>query len=319
MQPDTGTATLPPPAPTATVVTPPGAPPAEPAANHGDQPVYAGKYHGPEALERATREITDKLGLPKLPDGALYGQGKSFADIFALENDYKAKEGLLGRLGNATKPAEPAAPKAADPAKPAEMPKIAPPAPAADPHANLKGREKVLAKAGLSDKVTEMDAQWKAKGELLPEHYAGFEKAGHDRDVVDDYFRLNAVAQESTVGRVMQEIDGLSGGPDKTQTLIQWAGQHYTAAETADLNKRLASTAHAVGAMKQIMFDHSRFVGSNGAAPLASGTAPSPRTTAAYSDPGEYKKARDRVLNGLATAEERSRFQATDPHILMKG
>lgn len=299
-----------------TVVTPPGAP--APSGSMG-VPTYAGKYQGPEALERATREITESLGLPKLPDGPLFGPGKQFADVMALEADYKAKESLQGRLGNAKKEAAAAETPPATPLKPGEMPKIQPPATPAATTDDLDNVDygQVLTKAGLTEE--QVATEWKeGNGKLKDETYAKLKTAGWGRKIVDRFIGAETVSREATVGRVMQEIDTLSGGPEKTATLVQWAGTHYGAAEVEDLNKRLGSTLHAVAAMKQIMFDHARVVGSSGSRPLVNGSGPAQTTTAGYTSGDDYRKALERVRSGTATAEDRARIANTDKNLALR-
>ncbi len=63
-------------------VTPPADPPTDPPATPPNPTLYAGKYTSPEALEKATRDLSGKLEIMVAPEGTpLYGKGTPFTDV----------------------------------------------------------------------------------------------------------------------------------------------------------------------------------------------------------------------------------------------
>lgn len=298
-------------------VTPTAAPPADPSAPNTPPPtdgIYAnGKFKGPAALEQAAREITTKLELPPLPEGPLFGEGKVFKDIIAVEAYYVAQDKILGRLSNA-KPAEPAAPAPAPKPKPADppgqMPTIPDPVQTADDDLDFEG---VVKSAGLDMAV--LKKTWKEKGELLPTDYAALKAKGYGKKAVNDIARNADIAETTLVTQTLAKLDEIAGSTDARQTMLNWAGTFYKGEELESMRRGINNTNTAVQAMKVIESDFRKNAPGTGSRPLVGGTAPPPSPAVGpYTDVEEYRA----VLNkSNPTPEEQARFNATKPSILL--
>lgn len=300
-----------PPAPVATPA------PATPPAPEPDPAMFAGKFKGIPALEEGFKNLHKQLTLPPL-DAAkpIFGAGGLYTDAAELEKAYLHLEKVQGALGNAAKPPEPKPAVKPEPAKP-ELPKLETPAPVVPIiDADDLDYEKIVESAGL--KMPDLEKQWEEKGELTAEQYAALKAKGRGRKEVDRNIRNEIVARTHEVARVVGEIETLSGGRDKFEVVKQWAatGGHYTAAQIAALDAGLQNTRTTVATWKQVLFDYAAKNGQPSPA-LVQGRPPA-ATGAAYSDPAEYQKVHEKMATGTATPEEKARYGATDPHLMLR-
>lgn len=297
------------------VVVPPAAPPTPPTPTDG---LYAGgKIKGPEALEKATREITAKLELPPLPEGPLFGEGKLFKDIMAVEADYLSKEKLLGRLGNVKPPETPAAPtatapKPAETSKPGQMPTIPDPGQEADDDLDFEG---IVKSVGLD--ITVLKKTWKEKGELLPSDYAALKTKGYGKKAVNDIARNADIAETTLVNQTLAQLDEIAGGTEARDNMLKWSASFYKGAELDAVKRGIQTVGSAVQTMKQIAFDFNKNAPGAGTRPLVSGAnPPAAPAVGPYTDPKEYLAVQNK--KGEWTAEETARYNATNPNILLK-
>lgn len=288
----------------------PTAPTTPPTPTDG---LYAGgKIKGPEALEKATREIVTKLELSPLPDGPLFGDGKPFKDVTALEAHYLAHEKILGRLSNTPKVEEkPSASVAKVDDKLAQLPSLPDPKAAVDDDMDLEG---VTKSAGLDWAVVEK--QFEEKGELTSEQYAAYKAKGYPKKVVNQIAANAKVAKDATVARVVAQLDEIAGGRESRDRMLEWAGTFYQATERDAINRGIKNPNTAVQTMKVIESDFRKNARGADSRPIISGgTPPASPVVGPYTDPAEYRA----ILNKPnPTAEEAARFAATNANILQR-
>ena len=262
------------------IVNSPPPPPPAPPPNPNDKVEgikYAGKYDSPEAFIEGFKNLDTKMGTGLFAAKQVYGKDGVFSDIGAAEIAYKAHDSLLGKIGAATpKPKDEPKGAAKEPGKDGDI-KIGGDAPAA-PTITAKGIARVLTKAGLSGKESELTKAWAEKGELTADQYAAFEKADVDRELVDTYFsgqqaiaKYNATERETSV----KEAVALVGTREQFDMLIQQAKDFVDPSEIDDLNARLNNSKQIKGAVRQLLMMHKDSLGNGKAKPLIGGDAQS--------------------------------------------
>jgi plasmid maintenance system antidote protein VapI len=166
-------------------------------------------------------EVTEKAGTQT---------GETIKSVQVSEADLKPKEGegddlILGKfksqedlekayseLEQRFSKGEHKAGDETDPAQPAKTPEVSP-----------------EAKPSL-DKYSD---EFMEKGELSSESYAELEKAGYDRQTVDNYI----AGQQAIAERMVTELTGVVGGSDELLVLMDWADTNLGGAEKEAYNK----------------------------------------------------------------------------------
>lgn len=306
-----------PPAIPPTVVPAPGAENAPPQP--ATPPLILNRFKDVQALERADREITVAIGLPPLPQDALFGPGRLYPDAVAMESAYKQKEVILSKMKAPEKPATPLA----DPLKPGEpvqiKPPPVPPTPSAVP--DSKGFDGLLKKAGLTK--AELYTEFNKNGRLTEEQYTKAAAVGWDKDLTNEVVGAQVVAFQTQRADIRRQIDEAAGGEQKRDAVLAWAGTHYATKpeELSDLNQRLDDIrpGRAVGAMKQMVAEWKESNGSTNSNPVVNSGGPAPS-----SDSGALKTAKEfadihaKIVQGSATPAEIARFNKTDPNIALR-
>ena len=173
--------------------------------------------------------------------------------------------------------------------KPAEKPADAPPA---EPQANPQDADKALADAGLN--LQDFSAEFAKNGELSTESYEKLQKAGFDRNLVDQYIqgqRALAAQYESTI---MQEV----GGSEKYSEMVTWAKGNMSASEIEAFNAavsggnvdqaKLAVMGLSAKYQQAVGSDPKRLIGGQGSGASADVFESMAQVTAAMKDP-QYK------------------------------
>lgn len=140
-----------------------------------------------------------------------------------LAKSYKEAQAELTRLKQGT-PA------------PVEEPKPDVPAPADKPKDNLTIDEqaaKAVEGAGLD--VSKLSEEFYSEGKLKDESYEALQKAGLNRELVDDYIRL----KQGEAATVRTEVLSIAGGEEGFKQMVQWASANY--ADVATYNNMITS------------------------------------------------------------------------------
>lgn len=183
---------------------------------------FAGKYKGVEAFTKGVNELRERAGFAKI-DKPLFGEGGMFPDAQHAETYYAGLK-QVHDLDPASRvsPKTAAAPKQPD--APAKEPKAEGDLTIKDAASpELKGIQKVLAKAGLAGKEGELTAAWVKDGKLTDEQYAALAKADRDRDEVDAFFSSQAELSKTRAASYRIEGEKIAGGPEQHNMLREWA------------------------------------------------------------------------------------------------
>lgn len=280
-------------------------PPAAGVTPPGTSPKLAGKYDAPEQLEQGFRELTKTVLGEEIPAGAkLYGQGGMYADLPALEAAYKGREAFIGRLKSATPAATPATQTKPEGAPGLEI------QPAAAP--TVKGIAGLMAKAGLTGQEDAIAKQWTDKGELTTEQYAGFEKAGLDREAVDTFMAGQVAIKttaESRITAAISEAETIAGGKSQLENLRKWAAENMDKDRLAALNDMVKKSPSAYPEMVRSI--SAAYAAKNGSTDALAGD-----TAAAAGGAGGGSKpttlADFRKLNALANSGDKNALKVFD-------
>lgn len=173
---------------------------------------------------------------------------------------------------------KPTDPPAADPAAPAaEVP--------ADPNA-------ALAEKGLQ--LSTFSEEFAQKGELSAESYEKLQKAGYDRDLVDNYIAGQQARATQFEGSIKAEV----GGDETYVAMTEWAKSNMTPSEIAAYNTavssgnadqaKLAALGLSAKYQKAVGSDPQRLLGGQGASSSSDVFESMAQVTAAMRDP-QYK------------------------------
>lgn len=179
---------------------------------------------------------------------------------------------------------------------------------------NLDG---LLEQAGVSnDSVIQ---NWISDGALTDEQYAGFEKIGISKDVVNQFLKGQvAIARngEYATEQIQARAHEMAGGPDQFESLMNWASQNYDENQQAALNARLEDPTKYEGAIKEMLWDYKMEGGKSFTQPLVQGQA-APNTSSGFDNVGEFINAMAEVRNqGYADENFKRRLANTPKHII---
>lgn len=96
------------------------------------------------------------------------------------------------------------------------------------------------AKAALESKgldLNEFSTEFSEKGELSADSYARLEKAGYDRNIVDQFID----GQRARASEFETSVKGEAGGAEKYNELLTWAKSNLSASEIAAYNSSVNS------------------------------------------------------------------------------
>jgi hypothetical protein len=173
--------------------------------------------------------------------------------------------------------------------KPADKPADAP---AAEPQAEPQEVEKALSEKGLD--MQDFSAEFAEKGELSPESYEKLQKAGYDRNLVDQYIEGQRAIAAQYENTVMGEV----GGREKYNEITTWAKANLTPAEINAFNAAVSSGSQeqaklavlGLGSKYQqaVGTDPQRLIGGQNVASSSDSFESMAQVTAAMKDP-KYK------------------------------
>lgn len=145
----------------------------------------------------------------------------------------------------------------------------------------------------------QITANWKADGQLTPDQYEAFSRAGWSREIVDGYLNgQTAIAQNSVYAqqKMLQHAQQLCGGELEWDGLKRWAAMNVPEERLDALNTRLADPAHYESALKELLWDWNLATGKGGTANMAMLSGQSmPNTTAGFTSSSEMLAEMQRV------------------------
>ena len=169
--------------------------------------------------------------------------------------------------------------------KPAEAPKD-------EPQATPQDADKALADAGLN--LQDFSAEFAKNGSLSDESYEKLQKAGFDRNLVDQYIEGQRALASQYETSIMQEV----GGSDKYTEMVTWAKANMSAAEIEAYNAavssgnkeqaKLAVLGLNAKYLQNVGSDPQRLIGGQGSGASADVFESMAQVTAAMKDP-QYK------------------------------
>lgn len=169
--------------------------------------------------------------------------------------------------------------------KPAEAPKD-------EPQAAPQDADKALADAGLN--LQDFSAEFAKNGSLSDESYEKLQKAGFDRNLVDQYIEGQRALASQYETSIMQEV----GGSDKYTEIVTWAKANMSPAEIEAYNAavssgnkeqaKLAVLGLNAKYLQNVGSDPQRLIGGQGSGASADTFESMAQVTAAMKDP-QYK------------------------------
>jgi len=145
------------------------------------------------------------------------------------------------------------------------------------PDTSTRGVQRVLQAAGLDGKEQELKDHWEKNGNLSEEHYRAFEKAGRDREEVDDFFEGQAARSRearSAKENAIRDGDKAAGGADQHKALLVWANKNMLdELKEYEAMVKLRPSFYPK-AIKAILVAYNEAVGAGKAQPLVSGETP---------------------------------------------
>lgn len=194
-----------------------------------------------EAVDKAAEIPTDDLVTPAndRPDW--------LPEKFKTPEDMaKAYQNLESKLGSGNKEEPNAEPKSAEAIKPEDV--------------TTENAESQLSKVGLD--LDEFSAEFASKGELSPESYDKLQKAGFDKNLVNDYIE----GQRARAAQFESGIKAEVGGDEKFNEMVNWAKANMSESEISAYNKAVGS-ANPDTAKLAVLGLSAKFNAANGSEP----------------------------------------------------
>ena len=177
--------------------------------------------------------------------------------------------------------------------------------------------DQILDAAGV--KNNEVVENWTRDGALTQEQYNSFAKVGLSRDLVDTFLRGQvAVARngEYAQEQMKSKAQDMVGGAEQWNTMMDWAGNHYSEEQIDAINNRLADPQQYEGVIKEMLWDFKMESGKGFTQPLVQGQA-APNTSAGFTDVNEFVSAMAKVRSqGYADEAFERRLANTPQHII---